>query len=42
MMMTNNFRIALLGDITINGAGASFPAPLYQRWFSDLNKKYPK
>ena len=28
-------------EITINGVGASFPVPLYQRWFSDLNKKYP-
>jgi phosphate transport system substrate-binding protein len=27
--------------ITISGAGASFPAPLYQRWFSEFNKKYP-
>jgi len=21
---------------TLNGAGATFPAPLYQRWFADL------
>ncbi|CAN1209901.1 Phosphate-binding protein [Tumidithrix helvetica PCC 7403] len=27
--------------ISISGAGASFPAPLYQRWFSEFNKKYP-
>jgi phosphate transport system substrate-binding protein len=27
--------------ITLNGAGASFPAPLYQRWFSDYNRKNP-
>ncbi len=25
--------------ISLSGAGASFPAPLYQRWFSDFNKK---
>jgi len=24
------------GTTTLNGAGASFPAPLYQRWFQDL------
>jgi len=26
---------------TLSGAGASFPAPLYQRWFSDYNKQNP-
>jgi phosphate transport system substrate-binding protein len=24
---------------SLNGAGASFPAPLYQRWFADYNKE---
>ena len=24
---------------TLNGAGASFPAPIYQRWFQDLAAK---
>ncbi len=26
----------------LTGAGASFPAPLYQRWFQDFNTKHPK
>lgn len=26
-------------SISVSGAGASFPAPLYQRWFADFNKK---
>lgn len=26
---------------TLNGAGATFPAPLYQRWFSEYNKIEP-
>lgn len=26
---------------SLNGAGASFPAPLYQRWFSEYNKQNP-
>jgi len=26
---------------SLSGAGASFPAPLYQRWFSDYNKANP-
>ncbi|TAE56398.1 MAG: phosphate ABC transporter substrate-binding protein PstS [Nostocales cyanobacterium] len=29
------------GDVSLTGAGASFPAPLYQTWFVELNKKYP-
>lgn len=28
-------------DISLNGAGASFPAPLYQRWFAEYNEKHP-
>ncbi|WP_088894232.1 phosphate ABC transporter substrate-binding protein PstS [Leptolyngbya ohadii] len=27
--------------VTLSGAGASFPAPLYQRWFVDYNKQNP-
>jgi phosphate transport system substrate-binding protein len=27
--------------VTLNGSGASFPAPLYQRWFSDFNRQNP-
>ncbi len=27
--------------VSLNGAGASFPAPLYQRWFSEYNKIRP-
>jgi phosphate transport system substrate-binding protein len=26
---------------TINGAGASFPFPIYAKWFSEYNKLYP-
>ncbi len=28
-------------SISLSGAGASFPAPLYQRWFSEYNKQNP-
>lgn len=28
------------GNVELTGAGASFPAPLYQTWFVELNKKY--
>jgi phosphate transport system substrate-binding protein len=26
---------------TINGAGATFPAPIYQKWFGDFHKAHP-
>jgi phosphate transport system substrate-binding protein len=29
------------GSNSLSGAGASFPAPLYQRWFNDYNKAKP-
>ncbi|MGH1394919.1 MAG: phosphate ABC transporter substrate-binding protein PstS, partial [Trichormus sp.] len=34
-------KLELGGNVSLTGAGASFPAPLYQSWFTDLNKKYP-
>jgi phosphate transport system substrate-binding protein len=30
--------LPVLAQTTINGAGASFPAPIYQRWFADFAK----
>ncbi|MEB3336744.1 MAG: phosphate ABC transporter substrate-binding protein PstS [Leptolyngbyaceae bacterium] len=29
------------GTVQLTGAGASFPAPLYQRWFFEYNKRNP-
>ncbi|MDY7024492.1 MAG: phosphate ABC transporter substrate-binding protein PstS, partial [Cyanobacteriota bacterium] len=29
-------------NVSITGAGASFPAPLYQNWFTQLNGKVPE
>ena len=43
-------RIALLcvalalpavGQTTLNGAGATFPNPIYQKWFSEYHKIHP-
>ena len=28
-------------SVSLTGAGASFPAPLYQTWFSEYNKQHP-
>ena len=33
--------VANAQDVSLFGAGASFPAPLYQRWFSEYNKNNP-
>lgn len=44
-------RIALLcvalalpamGQTTLNGAGATFPYPMYSKWFSDYHKAHPE
>src|SRR5207245_9342976 len=32
---------ASAGKIAINGAGATFPNPIYSKWFSDYNKVRP-
>jgi phosphate transport system substrate-binding protein len=34
-------KLDLGGNVTLTGAGASFPAPLYQTWSAELSKKYP-
>lgn len=34
-------RAALAQTQTINGAGASFPFPIYAKWFSEYNKLHP-
>jgi len=36
-----NTKLDLGGDTTLNGAGASFPRLIYERWFKDVNAKYP-
>ncbi|MFB2937348.1 phosphate ABC transporter substrate-binding protein PstS [Aerosakkonemataceae cyanobacterium BLCC-F154] len=35
-------RLNLEQNVLLSGAGASFPAPLYQRWFADFNQINPK
>src|ERR1700728_253082 len=30
-----------IGQTTLNGAGASFPNPIYSKWFSEYNKLHP-
>ena len=33
------FESAQAQAVRINGAGATFPSPLYQRWFVEYNKR---
>ncbi|MEQ8754757.1 MAG: phosphate ABC transporter substrate-binding protein PstS [Coleofasciculus sp. G1-WW12-02] len=35
-------KLALAEPVALTGAGASFPAPIYQRWFQELSTEYPK
>src|SRR3981081_2976643 len=30
-----------LGQTTLNGAGATFPNPIYSKWFSEYHKLHP-
>lgn len=30
------------GEVTLQGTGATFPAPLYQKWFQEYNKLHPE
>lgn len=32
------FSTAALADVKLNGSGASFPAPIYAKWFKDFSK----
>ena len=38
---TNSSGNASGESVSLTGAGASFPAPLYQKWFSEYNKQNP-
>lgn len=38
---SGNDRLVLNQRVNLVGAGASFPAPLYQRWFQELSRKTP-
>jgi phosphate transport system substrate-binding protein len=34
--------IPVLGETTLNGAGATFPYPMYSKWFSEYHKAHPE
>ncbi len=33
--------LPVVGQTTLNGAGATFPYPMYSKWFSEYNKLHP-
>jgi phosphate transport system substrate-binding protein len=33
--------VAFAGDVTVNGAGATFPFPLYSKWFYEYSNAHP-
>jgi phosphate transport system substrate-binding protein len=33
--------LPVMGQTTLNGAGATFPNPMYSKWFSEYNKLHP-
>ena len=35
------FALPTLGQTQLNGAGATFPYPMYSKWFSEYNKLHP-
>jgi phosphate transport system substrate-binding protein len=37
-----SFQANAANTVLINGAGATFPAPIYTKWFHDYNKTNPK
>ena len=42
MSFTGALHAADSGDaVTLQGTGATFPAPLYERWFAEYNKLHP-
>ncbi|MBJ7899701.1 MAG: phosphate ABC transporter substrate-binding protein PstS [Cyanobacteria bacterium RI_101] len=39
--MSANIKEAITAQVALTGAGATFPAPLYQNWFVGLNQEVP-
>src|SRR5271157_5828858 len=36
------FALPVAGQTTLNGAGATFPNPMYSKWFSEYHKIHDK
>jgi phosphate transport system substrate-binding protein len=41
LLLCLTLSLSAVGQTTLNGAGATFPYPMYSKWFSDYNKLHP-
>ncbi len=41
MLLCVALALPALGQTTLNGAGATFPYPMYSKWFSEYHKAHP-
>lgn len=41
MLVCALMSLPLIGQTTLNGAGATFPNPMYSKWFSEYHKAHP-
>ena len=41
LVLASSFAAPAQAAVTINGAGASFPYPIYSKWFAEYNKRNP-
>ena len=41
LLLSALVALPLAGQTTLNGAGATFPNPMYSKWFSEYHKLHP-
>ncbi len=41
LLMSGRTSSVFAQDVTLNGGGATFPAPLYVKWFKEYNRMHP-
>ena len=41
LLVCSLMALPVLGQTTLNGAGATFPYPIYSKWFSEYQKTHP-
>jgi phosphate transport system substrate-binding protein len=42
LLVCGVFALPVAGQTTLNGAGATFPYPMYSKWFSEYHKIHPE
>ena len=41
LVLLGAVSVCASAQITLNAAGATFPYPIYSKWFNDYNKLHP-